>query len=252
MTAELSMPKHSLYRRTVNKMKNVYALSTLYKLLNPGRIVEIYSISRYLPKGYAGNVLDIGCGDGFWTNFFGRRVNTITGIEPYKPDYFNAKKHASTNVKIFNEDAESMGFDEGSFDSVYSVCVFEHLYNDVAAFSQMHKVLKPGGQLLGTVDSLNAPFISEAFLQWHNKESYCNQLYTHENLKEKLESCGFTDVESRYLMGSKVSIYWEMFSEKAGIFSFIFAPIVYPVILALELNATNNYGYKMFVRAKKL
>jgi ubiquinone/menaquinone biosynthesis C-methylase UbiE len=248
--SELKTPYPNLYRAVVNKLKHIYFLNVFFKLLNPGRHIEIYHIKKNSNLSTDKTALDIGCGDGYWSNYFAKSVKQLTGIDPYKQDIEKAKQYAKPNTSFVTGTSEELQFENNYFDNIVSVCVFEHLYNDEKAFSEMHRVLKPGGVLAATVDSLNVETISHEFKQWHNKISYCNQLYTVESITDKLTKVGFQKVETYYIMGSKLAVWWEMLTEKIGVFSYLIVPIIYPVIY-LTQRSPQATGYKLFVKAIK-
>ena len=252
MNSELFLPPKTLYRRTLNKLKRVPLIQVLYKNLNPLRKIEIASIQSYLTKNSDDYILDIGCGDGYWTNYFSKSAKKIIGIDPNKEDVEIAKKRAKQNVVIMTGQAEHLEFADTTFDKVVSVCVFEHLLSDINSFKEIYRVLKKNGKLLATVDSLNAPNISNEHIKWHLKQCYCNQLYDEKSISEKLASVGFTDIKIKYISCSKLSIKWEIFNEQYGILSFCFVPVMYPLIRLVEMNISKNYGYKLFVKAEKI
>jgi 2-polyprenyl-3-methyl-5-hydroxy-6-metoxy-1,4-benzoquinol methylase len=247
---KLKTPYPNLYRTVLNKLKHIYFLNVFFKLLNPGRHIEIYHIKNNSNFHADKTALDIGCGDGFWSNYFAKSLKHITGIDPYEQDIKKAKQYAKPNTSYVTGASEELEFSNNYFDNIISVCVFEHLYNDEKAFSEMHRVLKPGGILAATVDSLHAENISQEFKQWHNKISYCNQLYTIESITEKLNKAGFQQVKAFYIMGSKLAVWWEMLTERIGVFSYILVPIIYPIIY-LTQRVPQAKGYKLFVKAVK-
>lgn len=250
MTNDLKTPRETIYRKMVNRFKNIYFLRIFFKLLNPGRRVEINHIlaNSNLKKEHA--VLDIGCGDGYWTNHFARRAGRVSGIDPYLTDIEKAKKYALPNTEYSKGTAEELGFQPGSFDRVVSVCVFEHLFNDKKAFEEIYRVLKPGGVLSATVDSLVHPSIPVSFIENHKTTCYCNQLYTKESIAEKLKDAGFSAVDAYYIMGSTISVKWEMLTEKAGVFAYFLIPLIYPFVLVSE-GGKKKHGYKLAVKATK-
>ena len=252
MTQEVFTPNDTRYRKIVNALKSNYYLLVIIKLLNPGRKVEIFNIDRYLntPDSERDLVLDVGCGDGYWTRHFSKYVSKVVGIEPYEVDLKKAKKYANPKTEFFQGTAEKMSFKDGTFDKVVSVCVFEHLYNDVDAFKEFHRVLNEKGILLATVDSLSSPYVTEQHKKWHMHACYCKQLYDAVSITEKLKRSGFKDVEAYYIMGSRISVCWEIMIERMGVFSFFLLPIFYPSILLSERKPRKS-GYKIFIKAMK-
>lgn len=252
MSDALYTPKDTLYRRIVNLLKSNYTLLVFLKVLNPGRRIEIVNIKRgLLSSGEGdGSLLDVGCGDGYWSRYFSKYVSKVVGIEPYEVDLMKAQKYAIPKTEFLFGTAEKMSFNDNSFDRIVSVCVFEHLYDDVAAFREFYRVLADNGVMLATVDSLSSPYISQKHIQWHMSACYCKQLYTVESITKKLKTAGFAKIEAFYIMGSRISVFWEILMEKIGVFAFVFLPIFWPLIMILERGEKKS-GYKIFVKASK-
>lgn len=250
MQTEILIPQNSSKRKIINFFKGINFFNILFKKINATRKVEISFIEKDAALKKDDIVLDIGSGDGYWTNYFSRNCKEVTGIEPYEEHFLIAKKKYSDRCKFKLESAETLSFDDSTFNKIISVCVFEHLYNDEKAFSEMFRVLKSAGKLAATVDSLNSPFLTQDFITKHIKDCYCAQLYTPESIIDKLNAAGFSDVEAHYIIGSRLGIFYEKSLEKFGALAYIFLLPFYPIILLLE-NKFKNSGYKIFVTAVK-
>ncbi|MDQ7799462.1 MAG: class I SAM-dependent methyltransferase [Candidatus Edwardsbacteria bacterium] len=250
MTAVLSTPNSSVYRKAINQLKKLGFLLTLSKMLNPGRRIEIFSIVKNLAKSNNDILVDVGCGDGYWTCYFGKYSGKVIGIEPYGPDWEKANKNETENRSFICCPAEELPFKDNYCQTITSVCVFEHLYDDGKAFKEFYRVLKQGGMLLATVDSLDSPYVSAAFRKWHIANNYCNQLYSADEMMNKLSAAGFKNIEINHIMCSPIAVYWEKMIEKMGGFSLLLSPLFYPFILFAE-RKPGKTGYKIFVKAKK-
>lgn len=240
-----------MYRRVINSLKNIHYINILVKKINACRKVEIKCIEDQGNFLKTDKVLDIGSGDGYWTNYFGKKCLSITGIEPYEDHLKIAQKKYSQSCKFVLGSAEALNFGSNSFDKVIGVCVFEHLYNDEQAFTEIYRVLKPGGKILATVDSLNSKYISEKYKKKHMRECYCAQLYSTDSIKEKLKKSGFENIQANYIIGSYMGILYEKLSEKFGALSYIFLLPLYPIVLLMEKTFKES-GYKIFVSANKI
>ena len=107
------------------------------------RYIQLYKlISSYL--NCATKVLDIGCGmGGFLDYLYKQGLDKLYGIDLIE-DYVNyAKKRGNINIKLGN--AESIPFDDYSFDVVIMDQVMEHLVDPMKAFSEAKRVLVDGG-----------------------------------------------------------------------------------------------------------
>ena len=53
-----------------------------------------------------------------------------------------------TKINILEMDAEKMSFDDNSFDSVVTSCVFCSVPNPVRGLKEIRRVSRPGGKIL--------------------------------------------------------------------------------------------------------
>lgn len=97
-------------------------------------------------------VLDYCCGDGDLSFLLAKNKANVTGIDISPTSIENCKREAekrgfgdTTNFLVM--DAENLQFEDNSFDFVIVAGVLHHL--DISkAYSQLSKVLKPGGKIL--------------------------------------------------------------------------------------------------------
>lgn len=226
-------------------------ISEAFKKLNVGRKLEIANIERKANLTPNDTICDIGCGDGFWSYYFSKLAKEIVAVDPYSNDLTHAQnRYASKRLFFLQSVGENIPIQSSKFDKVISICVFEHTYDDFKVFCEIYRILRPGGKLLATVDSLNSPFVSASHREWHIQNSYCSQLYTKESIKSKLFAAGFQSVEVSYLMTSRFAVLWEILTERLGAGIFILGPLIYPIIVLLERNKATS-GYKIFVEAQK-
>lgn len=101
-------------------------------------------------------LLDLGCGDGrFASVLFGR-----LGIKPSAGCDLSSEKTARAGaLGLYGEaataDITALPYKDGSFASVFSNCVFEHIPDDLAALKEAARVLRPGGTFIFTVPNVN-------------------------------------------------------------------------------------------------
>ena len=97
-------------------------------------------------------VLDLGSGAGndcFVARSIVGKSGRVTGID-FSDDMLkkaneNAKKLGYTNVDFVKGDIEQMPFPDGQFDVIVSNCVLNLVPDKVKAFTEIHRVLIPGG-----------------------------------------------------------------------------------------------------------
>jgi ubiquinone/menaquinone biosynthesis C-methylase UbiE len=104
-----------------------------------------------LLAGAAGDVLEIGSGTGGNLPFYGTAVTSLTMTEPQPPMLRRLQDRAggfARDVTILRAPAEDLPFDNGSFDVAVSTLVLCGADDQPRALRELHRVLRPGGQLL--------------------------------------------------------------------------------------------------------
>jgi SAM-dependent methyltransferase len=97
-------------------------------------------------------VLDVGCGTGDTTVDLARRVGprgAVTGIDLSAPMLASARQRAAGigNVTFQSADAQTTRFEAGHFDVCFSRFGVMFFVEPVAAFTNLHSALRPGGRL---------------------------------------------------------------------------------------------------------
>lgn len=117
--------------------------SKRYALVNRWDPSHLKRIDRLLPLSAGDRVLEVGCGRGHLTGRLADRGIDVIGIDANP----RAAEVAGSD-RIMTMRAESLEFDDATFDAVVSIHAIEHLPQLDAAVAEMARVLKPGGQAL--------------------------------------------------------------------------------------------------------
>lgn len=117
--------------------------SRRYALLNRWDPSHLRRIDRLLSIGPGDRVLEIGCGQGHLTEAIASRGVDIVGIDanPRAPE-------VAGNGRVRHMSAESLQFEDETFDAVISVHAIEHIPRLGEALEEMVRVLKSGGHLV--------------------------------------------------------------------------------------------------------
>jgi len=118
---------------------------------------------------------------------------------------------AENLVGVLRGDATCLPFADNSFDCIVTSEVLEHIQNDVAALSELARVLKPGGTLGATVpswfpekinwmlsDEYHAPFVVGGHVR----------IYSGTELKAKLRAAGLRVVGQHRAHGLHSPYWW--------------------------------------------
>lgn len=95
------------------------------------------------------DVLDVGCGQGIDVVRYARAGARIRGIDLTPRHVELAQMHVAAlglEAEIVLGDAETLPFEDQSFDRVSSNGVLHHTPDIVAAMREIHRVLRPGGE----------------------------------------------------------------------------------------------------------
>ena len=140
----------------------------------------------------ADTILDVGCGAGTNLDLLGERYahGAIHGIDiEIEPLRYCRSGRA---ISVSQADLARLPFHEGAFDLVCALDSLEHVADDAAALSGLHRVCRPGGTLLATVPAFG-------FL-WGNvdRAGHHHRRYTRPELADKIARAGFSIRFARY------------------------------------------------------
>lgn len=119
-------------------------------------------------------VLEIGCGTGNVSSFLSRKGYEATGCEYY----YKAIKRVWPGFRIVQGDANSLPFEDNSFDIVGLFDVIEHFQDDIKPMREAVRVCRKGGIVAITVPA------GEELWSWFDETSLHKRRYTIAGLKE--------------------------------------------------------------------
>lgn len=107
-------------------------------------------VLQFLPDVSGKDVLDAGCGPGFYTHFMAERGANVTAFDLNLVFVKRTQERTGPQVKVFQADlAEPLSFAaDGSFDLVICVLVLHYLKDWLPTLTEFHRVLRPGGLLI--------------------------------------------------------------------------------------------------------
>ena len=107
------------------------------------------NITKY---GSGERILDLGCGTGLITRHVNCREIIALDINQWA---VKKAKSRLEHIKFVVGDAENLPFKSDSFDIIICTDVLEHLLNPKQSLQELHRVMKSGAKLIGTVPSKN-------------------------------------------------------------------------------------------------
>ena len=147
---------------------------------------------RYVPRGPGLKILDAGSGVGANLRTLAR-FGAVTALDIHPGALAFARQKAGNAAAAYvTGDAAAPPFPDGSFDVVVALDIFEHIEDDRAAMRRMARVLRPGGRMLAIVPAFMFLWGTQDDVSLHKRR------YTRPELKQTLESAGFTVVKAAY------------------------------------------------------
>lgn len=171
------------------------------------RIVSDNPIHQRLYKAYvaagpyiAGDVLEVGCGEGRGIPLLLEKAKSFTAVDKIKPvidelaGRFPSGRFISMNIPPLKE------LPSDAFDVVVTFQVIEHIEDDALFLREIHRVMKPGGVALVTTPNRK---LSLTRNPWHVREYLPKEL-------ETLAKPIFREVKMMGITGNdKVMAYYE-------------------------------------------
>jgi SAM-dependent methyltransferase len=109
-----------------------------------------------LAQHAAGEMLDVGCGERPYAEFFKPKIRRYWGLEyppvadNLNPDVWNRPEMLRTVVDVWG-DAQRLPFASARFDTVLAAEMLEHIPDPDSCVREIARVVRPGGRLLLTV-----------------------------------------------------------------------------------------------------
>jgi 2-polyprenyl-3-methyl-5-hydroxy-6-metoxy-1,4-benzoquinol methylase len=210
-------------KRSLGKVFNrsPFLRKLFYKLLDLLllRTWHIRKDIRKWTKGKTGEIkiLDAGSGYGQYTYFMSGlkihpQVTAVDVKEEQIADCNNFFQRIGRKNVLFSI-ADLTTFEKrNEFDLVLCVDVMEHILEDEKVFSNFYAALKTGAMLLvstpsdhGGSDVHDHEGEEESFIGEHVRDGYGIK-----DITEKLNSCGFTQVDARYVYGAPGQLSWKL------------------------------------------
>jgi SAM-dependent methyltransferase len=176
------------------------ALPSRYTWRNPFKIIEYEALVGEVDVRPTDVVLDLGCGSGPQDLLLARRAAHVIGIDVSTSEIERAQARAAVyargrRLEFRCTPIERAGFATHQFDKVFSFCVLEHIPNRDQVFATIARVLKPGGVLAISVDSL-AGISDPRLIAKHRADHRVITYFTAPEIEALLARHGFQQIRS--------------------------------------------------------
>jgi SAM-dependent methyltransferase len=166
-------------------------------------------------------VLDLGCGFGRHAFEAARRGASVVALDAGRDEVngvaamFIAMVEAgelaegSVHANVVQGDALHLPFPDGAFDRVICSEVLEHIPDDLAAMTELARVLRPGGTMAITVPRFGPELINWALSdEYHNVPGGHIRIYRRSVLAQRLTSTGMVVTGHHYAHGLHSPYWW--------------------------------------------
>ncbi|MFO7890236.1 MAG: class I SAM-dependent methyltransferase [bacterium] len=181
----------------------------IYVTGSPFKIYEYHSLLRF--TRFSGNelILDLGCGSGLQTCLLAKKSSKVFGLDVGDLTKAEAKAHRlenKLNIQFINTRLQDAPFSNGMFDKIFSFCVIEHIPEYLEILQLCHSLLKKGGELIISVDSLAG--IPADLKNRHARQHAVSHYFRYEELKDLLTELTFREVRIKPMFCSKLAHTW--------------------------------------------
>jgi len=110
------------------------------------------NLSRWFQDLRGRKVIDVGCGQGFFSRLLAEKGATVTGVDSGDSLLALAIKE-NKNIKYVKADAQNLSFAKaGEFDMALCVLSLQNMENLKAVLGEISRILKPGGKLIAVLN----------------------------------------------------------------------------------------------------
>ena len=166
---------------------------------------ELLDFTSPLPSSV---LLDLGCGTGFLTNELLGLAQSVIALDIALPMLHVTRSKLGDKARSLCADAEQLPLVEHSVEGIFSNLALQWCINLVAVFTDIKRVLKPGGKLV--FSTFGPKTLEELKAAWANVDDYehVNDFYSEQQLSSFLKQAGYTEItiETRIHLSSYDSV----------------------------------------------
>ncbi len=121
---------------------------------NSRQFSDTQMIDQVLESQSKIKLLDLGCGEGKTCKDFKAKNGNVDWFGVDIEESPEVSRRTELHDRLFSFDGINIPFPDEKFDVIYFNQVLEHVENPYLLFNEIVRVLKPGGQLIGSVSYL--------------------------------------------------------------------------------------------------
>ena len=166
-----------------------------------------------------GPILEIGCGNGMFTELAGLRVDHAVDREQ------NAVRRAAARLGTYSHvsqiDAHDLSPSVGRFETIFSNSVLEHIPDLPDLLARCHELLSPGGRLVATVPLLDMnehlALRREKYVRRRQRHLVHLNLWSVEEWRARLHEAGFERIEAIPYLDAGTCRRWDRLDALGGL-----------------------------------
>lgn len=186
--------KKELIAASFSQAASHYDNSAVLQQEVASRVFERLGLMRVNPK----HILDVGCGTGACSrrlrDSFGAAKITAVDIAPGMIEIAKKEQRRLRKIDYQVADADCLPFDNNQFDLVFSSLVIQWMPDLKATFSELNRVLAPGGLLI--FSTLGPDTLMELKQSWLKLDNYThvNDFIDMHIIGDQVVAAGFENV----------------------------------------------------------
>ena len=177
----------------------------VYFTYSPFKVLEYEAVIEAARPALTDDVLDVGCGGGLQTFLTASKAGRVFAVDPDSHYIEQARDTAGLLseypwIKFYTGTIFSNRYADDSFDLVLLICVLEHIKGYQSVLNEAYRILRPGGRIALTVDSLAG--VDDALKEKHRQDHGVENYFSHLALHLALRDAGFNNVYTKALFTS--------------------------------------------------
>lgn len=191
------------------------------KLFRSIELKKVYEMTKKIEFKHPS--LDIGCGDGYLSSILFDDKFTY-GVDNGEANDVDIAIKEKRYKSVLIETAEKMSLKDKSIQFAFSNSVLEHIPNIEAVFSELSRIVKPGGDFIFTSPSDKFGsylYVTQLLHKMHlsplgnwysttrNKLLNHYHLYSHTKWSSLLKKYGFTTINYAYYIEKETLMTWD-------------------------------------------
>ncbi len=190
----------------------LYNRPLFYSFIRPHELQLFHNLMPFKKP-----VLDFGCGDGFFAKTLFEKKKIEAGVDIDGKVLLDAKR-SGIYKKVYLYDGIKLPFKNGTFSTVISNCVMEHVEGLGKVLKELGRVTKSGGKFYLSVMTdrwnehlLGGKIFGKKYLDWMRKIQRHPNLLSGKQWEEEFNKAGFSTINKIGYIDKKTSRLIELF-----------------------------------------